>query len=153
MEKEMTLAQALKLKNKIVSKINKLTGDIFKYNYDLANKERPIDVRKAMDTRRALVEDLITLKSAINTANVAIQKDIYQLAEYKGWITLYASLRNYDNGRYSSRNEATVEYDFVWTIGELDTLTDLDQGLIDDIQDRIDTFNHTTKITVDLKAV
>ena len=153
MEKEMTLAQALKLKNKIVSKINKLTGDVTKYNYGVAGKTRPVDVEEAMNQRDLVTYDLVTLKTAINAVNASIQKDIYELAELKGYIALHNTLRNCDSDRYYDRNDEAVEYDMIINISRIDNCIEHAQEEVEAAQDRIDTFNHTTKITVDLKAV
>jgi hypothetical protein len=68
-------------------------------------------------------------------------------------IALHNTLRNCDSDRYYDRNDEAVEYDMIINISSIDNCIEHAQEEVEAAQDRIDTFNHTTKITVDLNTV
>ena len=58
----MHLAKALKLRNRIVKKINDLQGDILRYNSLPAESEKEVDVKTLMEELDKKTDELINLK-------------------------------------------------------------------------------------------
>ena len=71
----ITLAKALKLKNRVAGKVAKLTQTVQTYNSTQEAAER-IDVRAAFEQRADLVRRLTDLKHAIARTNAPIQRDL-----------------------------------------------------------------------------
>lgn len=149
----ITLAKALKLKNRLAGKVAKLTQTVQTYNSTQESAER-IDVRAAFAERADLVARLTDLKAAVARANAPIQKDIFTLAELKAEVTLLAGL-NTKHGTvmegYPTAGQVTYVAQFRKT--DVDALTDALEARIDALQDKLDTFNTQTLIGVDAATV
>jgi len=80
---EITLAKALRIKNRLAGRLAKVQADIEAYNSVPEGQAGQVNVPALMKTREELVEALVGLKTAINEANREVQRDIYDLAEKK----------------------------------------------------------------------
>ena len=65
----MTIAQALKEKNKKVAKITKLWQKISSYNSVIEGSEKPYDVEKLWEEYNQAITELIDLKTRIHHAS------------------------------------------------------------------------------------
>lgn len=149
---KITLAKALKAKNRIVKKIAEVSQEIMTYNSVIKGKERPIDVESALKLRRDLVEALVALKLAIFNANAPIQGKIFENAELKGLITFLKGL-NTETGvqerswRFGSE-EKMIEMEAAFSRQNAkDSIRNAEQ-LIDVNQDVLDKHNYVTEIEV-----
>jgi hypothetical protein len=77
----ITLAKALKIKNRLTGRLAKVQADIQAYNSVPEGQADQVNVPALMKTREELVAALVGLKTAINEANREAQRDIYDLAE------------------------------------------------------------------------
>ena len=150
---QITLAKALKLKNRLAGKIAKLTLTVQTYNSTQEAAER-IDVRAAYEQRADLVRRLTDLKHAIARANAPIQRDIFDLAELKAEVTLLAGL-NTKHGTFLEGypTAGTVAYVAQFRKADVDAMTDALETKIDALQDKLDTFNAQTTIAVDADTI
>jgi hypothetical protein len=153
---EMTLAKALKHKNRVGQRISTIGGDIQTYNSILAVNEREVDVKALDAMREELLEHLVTLKTAIHRASDKVRKDIFMLAELKGSIRFYRSIST-QHGKCESRgfgrfggSDEFVEHTAVLRKEDIDRLVALLEEKIDTMQDRLDEFNAVTKINIDI---
>lgn len=145
----ITLAKALKLKNRLAGRIAKLTQTVQAYN-SVQEKAEAIDVRAAYVERAELVRRLIDLKLAIARANAPIQGEIFTLAELKAEITLLAGLNTKHGTVVEGYPTAgAVTYVAQFRKGEVDALTADLETRIDALQDRLDAFNTATTIVVE----
>jgi hypothetical protein len=80
---EITLAKALKVKNRLTGRLAKVQADIQAYNSVPEGQADQVNVLALVQTREQLVGALVSLKTAINDANREAQRDIYDLAEKK----------------------------------------------------------------------
>ncbi len=147
---KITLAKALKLKNRFASKLGEVTNDIYQYNSVIEGQERPVDIMKLMDKRSKLQDTLVDLKTAINAANREVQSIIYTLAELKGEINFLKQIDTTngkqvraatwgDDDKPYSKN-AVIGYEFVQkTVEETEHEIDMNQ-------DALDKHNHTVEI-------
>ena len=147
---EITLGKALKLKNRLAGRLAKVQGDIQAFNSVPAGQADQVNVPALVKTRAELVGALVGLKTAINDANREAQRDIYDLAEKKATAQFLAGV----NTRYGPQPAVypnTTEVTYVAALKKAD-VDGMAAGLekeIDQLQDRLDQFNHDHKIEVD----
>lgn len=150
---QISLAKALKEKNKLVHEMNKAfqrvqsNNSFIKENKDNVN----YDSKKELDNFLNLKTQLVNLKTKISLANAPIQSLIYSLSEHKATINNLNSISTNKGqvigGRFSDV-EGKVEYDAIITKLEIDTMISDYEKKVEDIQDQIDTFNHVTQIEI-----
>ncbi|MBV9125693.1 MAG: hypothetical protein JO112_20275 [Planctomycetes bacterium] len=147
---EITLAKALKVKNRLTGRLAKVQADIQAYNSVPQGQADQVNVPALMQTRAELVGALVGLKTAINDANREIQRDIYDLAEKKATAQFLAGV-NTRHGPQPPVYPSTIEVTYVAALKKAD-VDRLVAGLekeIDQLQDRLDQFNHDHRIEVD----
>ena len=103
---QITLAQALKEKNRLAGEISQLWTLFQNENSCLEDHTRPIDVAKTLQTIEHYTAKLVELKTKIGTANDGNLKNMYLLEEAKSRMAnLNATDGNEDNEREYVRNE------------------------------------------------
>ena len=147
---EITLGKALKVKNRLTGRLAKVQADIQAFNSVPEGQADQVNVPALMKTREELVGALVGLKTAINDANREAQRDIYDLAEKKATAQFLAGV-NTRHGPQPAVYPNTTEVSYVAALKKAD-VDALMAGLekeIDQLQDRLDQFNHAHKIEVD----
>jgi hypothetical protein len=147
---EVTLAKALKVKNRLAGRLAKVQADLQAYTSVPAGQADQVNVPALLRTRAELVGALVGLKAAINEANREVQRDIYDLAEKKATAQFLAGV-NTRHGPQPPVYPATTEVSYVAALKKAD-VDGLVAGLekeIDQLQDRLDQFNHAHRIEVD----
>jgi hypothetical protein len=147
---EITLAKALKVKNRLVGRLAKVQADVQAYNSVPEGQADQVNVPALMRTREELVGALVNLKAAINDANREVQRDIYLLAEKKATAQFLAGV-NTRHGPQPPVYPATVEVNYVAALkkADVDGLVAALEKEIDRLQDRLDQFNHAHRVEVD----
>ena len=142
----MTIAQALKEKNKRVANIQKGWEKIAKYNSLNEGVERPYSLTNIYESIAIETAALIELKKAIHEASAPVRGDIFALSEYKN---IAARIKTIDvsQGPVSERYSSTVtvrscEFDVKWQDSEIAAI----ENKIESIQEKLDSFNHTNHI-------
>lgn len=146
----ITLAQALKEKNRITGELNKLWHLVQTENSCWENRTRSIDVNETMQTINFYTAKLIELKTKIGKANAGNLENIYALEEYKSQISKFANIDTSEDTRYLGENEErTLSKKCV--IMASDVLRELRTVQIkcNALQDKLDTYNVTHKIEFD----
>jgi hypothetical protein len=146
----ITLAKALKVKNRLAGRLAKVQADILAYNSVPEGQADQVNVPALLKTREELVEGLVSLKAAINEANREVQRDIYDLAEKKATAQFLAGL----NTRHGPQpavypNTTAVNYVAALKKADVDDRVARLEKEIDQLQDRLDQFNHAHRIEVD----
>ena len=147
---EITLAKALKVKNRLTGRLARVQADIQAFNSVPAGQADQVNVPALMTARAELVGALVGLKTAINQANREVQRDIYDLAEKKATAQFLAGV-NTRHGPQPPVYPSTVEVHYVAALKKAD-VDGLVAGLekeIDQLQDRLDQFNHDRRIEVE----
>jgi len=147
---EITLAKALKVKNRLAGRLAKAQADIQAFNSVPEGQADQVNVPALMKTREELVGSLVGLKTAINDANREAQRDIYDLAEKKATAQFLGGV-NTRHGPQPAVYPNTTEVSYVAALKKAD-VDGMVAGLekeIDQLQDRLDQFNHDRKIGVD----
>lgn len=145
---EITLAKALKFKNVLVRDLNTLTTRLLTNNSYLKPNTPKYDANillKEIESKRL---ELIRLKVALQVANVGIVEKLILLGELKNYVSNLNSLSTQE-GEVTSHYQAQNSV-YECTINQIakDELVKNIQKQIDDLQDDIDAFNATTKITI-----
>lgn len=150
---KITLAKALKLKNRLVSKLEQVSSVVSSHNSVLVGQERPIDIAQGMERREKLVDAIINLKTAINLANIPIQSTIYLLSELKGEVSF---LRGMDttsgtqpNHGFYREGSGTLEKTAILGYAEVQKRIEECEANIDANQDIIDKHNYSVEIDVE----
>ena len=147
---EITLGKALKIKNRLAGRLAKVQADVQAYNSVPEGQADQVNVPALVKTREELVGALVSLKTAINDANREAQRDIYDLAEKKGTVQFLAGV-NTRHGPQPAVYPSTTEINYVAALKKPD-VDGMVAGLekeVDQIQDRLDQFNHDRRIEVD----
>jgi hypothetical protein len=144
----MTIKQALKQKNKLVKNIAENTKLMQQHNSVEVGNQRPYSSTQLYKEIQKDTQELASLKAKIHIANTPVMEDIFWMSEMKSTI---AALKKMDctEGK-SSRDRFRMESEMVLT-SEI-SLVSRNQEVkmleekIEEIQDKLDTFNATTEI-------
>ena len=151
---EMTLAKALKHKNRVAQKIARISDDIRANNSILAVTAAEVDVCALDEMRKTLTDYLVALKTAIHRASDSVRDKIFMLAELKGSIGFYRSVCTQHGKRESHRfgggGDEFVEHKAVIRKEAVDRIVAELEERIDAIQDQLEEFNVSTKIEIDI---
>lgn len=144
----MTIKQALKAKNQLVSEIQELTLLIRTSNSIIVGNKRDYEVSTLMMELDSKILDLINLKAKIQRANTPVLEKIYLLSELKNKVTAYKAI---DTSEGRQRNLYGNPSEPISMEVELSksTVRDIIKGIeseIIEIQDALDTFNAVTHI-------
>ncbi len=143
----MTLAKALKKKNRLAQKIARLHKEIQTENSVRADDPRKIKVEDLMEALNNTVEELIKIKIAIFVASTPVRENILRLGELKTKIQFIRGV-NTTEGKVSNYGddevEYTVVYDKIWTRNTIENC----EKYIDSLQEELDQFNHLTILEI-----
>lgn len=152
MKKTVSIARALKEKNRIAGKLAKTRELIKRENSHDERIPRRVDIRALQKDEQALMEGLIKIKTAIAVANAGVIAKIVELDEVKAKIVFVNGI-NVKEGVYEEENfssKSIREYHVEIHQDEVIKETDALQKRVEELQDEIDEYNAITKIEVDL---
>jgi len=153
---KITIASALKEKNRLTGRINKLQSQIMRFNNYCSTEPPDLDSKVLLVKLQEEWAYLIKLKVAITKANIGISDKLVDLSESKAELKFWNDMVSYAgkaeatvmrssliDGQYVQVPNTTIS-----TITSMEVLTNIDkaQSLIESLQDEIDIFNGTTKI-------
>jgi len=145
----MNLTKALKLKKKLIKQSNDLFNKFQMNNsFDVSINEAPTyEPQIVYEQWKECVEQLITLKTKIHTANVSIADKIFRLGEMKSMIQ---NLKRVDTksgkARVNSYSIEVSEYKAWMSQRDIDVTIAKLEELIETIQEEIEAYNAVTKI-------
>lgn len=147
---EITLARALKLKNRLTGQVQVLGQRAVSHNSFVTGTTNSYDTRKVFAQYETTQSNLIEVKTKIQLANAAIQEKIVEIGELRSHIALLKSM-NVTEGpqyidRYGSDEDATRDYTASIGKAERDATVESLEAEIDLLQDEIDTHNATTRV-------
>ena len=146
---EITLARALKYKNRVVERIRKVEDDIRANNSILVGGEREYNVEELFKERLGLEAHLVDLKMRIDSANAPIKESIVQMQGLKGRLVFLQSVPTTHGKQHSHRmygDEGEVVYEATARKVEIDSwITGINKQL-DDLQEFVDKHNNTQVI-------
>lgn len=151
---EMSIAQALVYKKRVIEALAKYSSDVQTYNsvavYDPQLPSRDgVDVAQLVEKRKILKEHLVALKLKLWDASRDIRENILKIAELKDDATFWASVST-KSGTSKERYETeAVAYDAVFNKQQIDKVLSEIKKMIDKLQSTIDTFNYTHTVSID----
>jgi hypothetical protein len=145
---EVTLARALKLKNRLAGRLAKLDNTFENYNSVPAGADR-LDIKALYAERGQLVAQLIELKVAINAANQPVQRTIYELGELKSLVALLTRTSTKHGKVVEGYHGNEIEYVAQFRKADVDREVRRLEVRIDRLQEQLDAFNHRTTISLD----
>lgn len=145
---QISLAKALKLKNRLAGRLSQVVSDIQTYNSVLEEQVGKIDVKGLLEKRNALSQAMVELKIALYKGNTGIQRELYTLAEKKGEIDFYRMLNTRDGSERHGYQNTSVTWVATVKKTEVDAFVKQLETEVDSLQDQIDSYNHSTKIAI-----
>ncbi len=142
----MTIAQALKLKNKKVALLHTLWDRLNKNNSVLEGNRRSYDPVELLTQIETEIEALVDLKTRIHNASAPVRREIFLMSELKNK-ALKLKFLNTSEGPVRDKYDGTVTRRFATLPTEqIDLLTEATQQEIESLQDVLDKFNFSTQI-------
>ncbi|MBR4171470.1 MAG: hypothetical protein IKR48_07450 [Kiritimatiellae bacterium] len=152
MKTKVTIARALKEKNRVAGRLAKARDLVGKENSKDIKVPRGIDVTATYALAKALRDRLVAIKSAIAEANKPIVSKIIELDEIKSEIA-YLNGLNVKEGKFVETNYGSrIESEIDAVIRKQQVLDEIAalQARADSLQDELDEFNATTKIEIEI---
>ena len=153
MKKVVSIARALKEKNRVAGRLSRARAQIESENSCDKRVPRGIDVEQVFALSRVLRDQLISIKTAIALANKPIVSKIIELDEVKSEIAYLNGLNvregRFVEGGYGSRDEAEIEA----VIRKPRVLSEVAalQARADRLQDELDEFNATSRVEIEIE--
>jgi len=150
----ITLAKALKVKNRLAGKLKDLQDKATKFNVTDAQKQvfRTINLTEIWAELESTRDKLIDLKGKIAVATAGIAAKLQEMAEYKSQVTFFERLPVEEGVTEPPYGyNSTVPFQPVEIKSYIDEANRQSQiqffkKRIEDLQDEVDTFNATTQI-------
>ena len=152
---KMTVARALKEKERIARKLAKAKELFATSNCVRADEEREIDIKETYESMRGLQRQYVAIKRAIAVANAGISPSLVEMLAVRAELAFYTNLRcresemseemvraDGDGERMVRRRVKIVYNTFVNEKTRQEILENLTKRL-DDLQDEVDNFNAT----------
>ena len=152
MKKMVTIARALKEKNRVAGRLAKARKLVGAENSNEKKIPRRVDVAAVREEARTLAERLIAIKSAIAAANAPVVGTIIELDETKSAIAWLNGL-NVREGVFEETNyggKVVKEYEAVIDQAAVLKQVEALQRRADDLQDALDEFNASTKVEIEV---
>lgn len=149
---KLSLAKALKLKNKLVKEVNSHLKIVQKYNSYESTKKPNFDAKAAYVDYTTSLDRLVALKSAIANANGPIYNKIYKMAELKGMIKNLQGVDTQEGkvDRTLGYGQPSKEVEIIALFSDKDIAEIIknNEAMLEKLQDELDSFNHTTEIEI-----
>lgn len=147
----ITLAKALKVKNRLVGQLDKAKALIIQYNSAVKGQERPVAIDRVCSEYDETRKRLIELKGKIAVATGPITPKLVEMAEVKSAIAFLSCLsikEGLEDKTIGYRDTVVKTEEWVPYISEAERQRVLKdhQYLIETLQDQVDEFNAVTKI-------
>jgi len=152
MKKMVTIARALKEKNRVAGRLAKARQLVSTENSNEKKIPRRVDVAAVREEARTLAERLVAIKSAIAAANAPVVGTIIELDETKSAIAWLNGL-NVREGVFEETNyggKVVKEYEAVIDQAAVLKQVEALQRRADDLQDALDEFNASTKVEIEV---
>ena len=146
---KITLAQALKEKNRLAGEIARAWTFVQTENSKREDIRRVVDVEETYKKIKLYTEKLIELKTKIGVANAGNLERIYRMEEYKSALARLERIGSDETSVFQKLTESTYkEYKrtVVFTASQILEMREQIQMECNRLQDEMDAFNATVKI-------
>ena len=144
----VTLARALKEKNRLAGRLAKARQLVKKENRKVAGSPRSVDVAAALAEAERLSELLAQVKAAIAKANDGIVATIVELEETKSMLSFIGSIPSDEDVEVERDYRGTVERRWEVSLRTPDLLAKANalQKRADALKDALDEYNATARV-------
>lgn len=146
----ISLARALKLKNRLAGQLAKLGGRAVAHNSNIVGAKNPYNSLDVFKEYEGVQCKLVEVKTSIQLANASIVRKIIEIGEARSQISLLQGINVTEGPVHQTNysNDTEVIHEYVAAIGaeKRDTMIAALEFDIDNLQDSIDSHNATTKI-------
>ena len=152
MKRSVSIARALKEKNRVAGRLAKAREIIQQENSKDKSLPRRVDVETTYAEAKMLEARLVAIKSAIAQANNPIVAKIIELDELKSEIAFLNGL-NVKEGRFEEVSYGNkIVRDIEAVVGQARVLAEVAelQKRADVLQDALDEFNASTKVEIEI---
>ena len=152
MRKSVSIARALKEKNRVAGRLAKAREIIQQENSKDKSLPRRVDVEATYAEAKMLEARLVAIKSAIAQANNPIVAKIIELDELKSEIAFLNGL-NVKEGRFEEVSYGNkIVRDIETVVGQARVIAEVAelQKRADALQDALDEFNASTKVEIEI---
>jgi hypothetical protein len=139
----LTIAKALKEKNKKLSQLNKLWKRLDANNSIPEGNVREFNPQELIDELRQEMEAYVTLKTQIHNACVPVRDKIFRLSEWKSFIQRLKSIDTNHGLTRTRYDSSLVKYEAYLSAGSIENLIEQIETEIEKIQEELDHFNYT----------
>ena len=146
---KITLARALKEKNRLAGEISRIWGMIARENSKREDVERIVDVAEMHDKVHLYTEKLIELKTKIGIANAENLERIYRMEECKSELSHISDINTEDTPFFQKITDSTYKEYKRTVVFTAQQVWEWQQCLQDEcnrLQDEMDAFNSNTTI-------
>ena len=161
---ELTLRKALQRKNRLASDIQKLKNQIRSNNVNTKEvilgkdgaepktigNDRTISIDDLTAELSTSITKLINLKTEIAIANTKIYDKIYTMSEIKSSINFFREMPTEHGERSGYVRDGYEIHDAAIKAEDVSTKISSLEEQLETLQDEVDQYNATTKISVDL---
>lgn len=155
MKKAVSIARAMKEKNRIASWLRLTEHKIRRNNSRSIRIPRAYDVQQVYEESKRLRKRLIETRSAIAEANHGIAAKLVELAEIKNEITFLGRVDTQEGeypreGSYRTTDNAIDTFTVILSESQISQEIEKLQLRANAIQDEIDEFNASTLVTIEI---
>lgn len=152
MKKKVSVARALKEKNRLVGRISALRQAIAKDNSHQSALPRSIDVLASLEQVKKLKARLVAVKAAIGFANQNIVAKIVELAEIKSEMAWLKGLDVKEGAFKENSYGNSIVYEYEAAISGSDVVRMMDElrRRAEELQDELDEFNASAKVEIEV---
>jgi hypothetical protein len=142
----MTIAQALKEKNKKLNHLHKLWERVAVSNSVPEGNIREFNPEDILVQLKMHTDEYVILKTRIHNACAPVRGKIFKLSELKNYVKRLKAIDT-KNGLYVNRYESvSMRYDAYLSAGKIDEMVEQLENEIDNLQEELDLFNHKTRL-------
>lgn len=149
----ITLAKALKLKNRLAGRLAHVQGLVQQNNSVLKEQQGQVDVVLLVNEREEIMNQLVKLKTAIMYANAPIQEAILGRGELSSKIEWLKTINTTDGELRHDYQNTELVYVATLKKSDIEQQTRKMEKDIDSLQDKIDEYNVSKKIEIDQRAL
>ena len=148
----ITLAQALKEKNRLAGELSRCWTMIARENSKREDMSRVVDVAETYKTAQLYRDKLVELKVKIGEANVGNLERIFRLEECKSELSRLNDIRTDENSDFQAIGDSNFKEfrrTVIFTAAQVYAMRQKLQQECNEIQDELDAYNASTSIEFD----
>ena len=154
--KKMTIARALKEKERVARKLKSARETLGRVNSVMVGLKRPVDAKEAFEAVQRLQNRFLEIKKAIAAANAGISAQLTEMLVVRAEKEYYEKLDcressprgDWEISNDGSRVWRTEQFDAYINEGKRQEIVEALEQRLYDLQDEVDAFNATHSVEI-----